>query len=274
MSAVQPYRIVEALCASGKGSEALKEDRLVTTADFVAVIDGATSSGPIDGRPGGIVAAETVETVVRTLPADTTAGDFARRASEALAVRIGAWPDDSRMRPSAAVVVWSVARQEVWRIGDCHFRLDDRVFAGEKDVDKVSYAFRCAVVKARLRLGLSSVEAERRIKTLEQPFMPLVSLQHAFLNVDSADPLAYGALCGKPVPSRFVEVQSTVGVRTVVLCSDGFLDPAATLDQGLEAIDTVRRDDPLMIERVTGSRPFPPDARFFDDTTYIRLALA
>ena len=42
MSAVQPYLIVEALCASGKGSEALKEDRLVTTADFVAVIDGAT----------------------------------------------------------------------------------------------------------------------------------------------------------------------------------------------------------------------------------------
>ena len=54
MTALRPFRVVESLCATGKESEAKKEDRLVVTDDFAAVIDGATSSGPIGDRPGGI----------------------------------------------------------------------------------------------------------------------------------------------------------------------------------------------------------------------------
>lgn len=275
MSAVHTsFSVIEELCASGKGSEALKEDRLVMTGDFVAVVDGATSSGPIGDRSGGIVAAETVEASLRSLPPEATAHEFATSATAALAKAIGSRADNSVMLPSAAVVVWSRHRGEIWRIGDCHFRIDRTAFPGEKEIDRVSYAFRCAVLKGRLRLGQTTVEAERRVPTLKQPFMDLIRVQHAFANLDSDDPLAYGVLCGLPVPDRFIEVHSTAGACEIVLSSDGFLSPAATLDAGLAEIANVRENDPLMIDLFTGSRPFPPGCLYFDDTTYVRFAPA
>jgi hypothetical protein len=273
MTALRPFRVVESLCATGKESEAKKEDRLVVTDDFAAVIDGATSSGPIGGRPGGIVAAEAVEAAVKALPPDASARDFVDRATAAVAAAIGAWPDETQMRPSAVAAVWSRARDEVWRVGDCHVRVDDRAYYGGKEIDRIGYEFRCAVIRARLRLGLTSLDAERRVPTMEQPFRPLVTAQHAFLNLDSDDPLAYGGLAGTPVPDRFVEVIPATGAREIVLASDGFLSPPATLAEGLAEIARVRENDPLMVELATGSRPFMPGRDYFDDTTYLRIRL-
>ncbi|MCM5556865.1 hypothetical protein [Pleomorphomonas sp. JP5] len=269
----RPFRVVESLCATGKESEAKKEDRLVVTEDFAAVIDGATSSGPIDGRPGGIVAAEAVEQAVRELASDATARDFVDRATAAIIRAIGDWPDETIMRPSAVAAVWSRARGEIWRVGDCHVRIDDRDYHGGKEIDRIGYEFRCAVIRARLRLGLTSLDAELRVPTMEQPFRPLVLAQHAFLNLDSDDPLAYGGLAGTFVPDRFVEVFEAADAREIVLASDGFLSPAATLAEGLSEIARIRETDPLMVERVMGSRPFMPGRDYFDDTTYLRIAL-
>lgn len=273
MTTPRPFRVIESLCATGKESEAKKEDRLVVADDFVAVIDGATSSGPIGGRPGGIVAAEAVERTIKDLSSDATARDFVDRATAEIAAAIGDWADETLMRPSAVAAVWSRARNEVWRVGDCHVRIDDRAYPGGKEIDRVGYEFRCAVIRARLRLGLTSLETERRIPAMEQPFRPLVLAQHAFLNLDSDDPLAYGGLAGTYVPDRFIEVMSAADAREIVLATDGFLAPAATLAEGLAEIARVRDNDPLMVELVAGSRPFMPSRDYFDDTTLVRIAI-
>lgn len=250
------------------------EDRLAITENFVAVIDGATSSAPMQGISGGIVAAEAVLDAILALPADATPRQFVDDATARLAARIGAWPDRRLSRPSASAVVWSRRRQEVWRIGDCHFRIDDAEYSGEKLVDRVSYEFRCAVLRGRLALGLTDAEREKTVATLQQPFMPLVDVQHAFANADSDDPLAYGVIDGTPVPDRFIEAHPTAAAREIVLCSDGFLSPCATLAEGLADLARIKRDDPLMTRLVTGSRPFAPGVDCFDDTTYVRFALA
>lgn len=272
-AAKRPFRVVESLCATGKESEAKKEDRLIVTDDFAAVIDGATSSGPIAGRAGGIVAAEAVEQTIGDLAPSATAREFVDRATANIAAAIGTWPDETIMRPSAVAAVWSRARGEVWRVGDCHVRIDDRAYPGGKEIDRVGYEFRCAVIRARLRLGMTSLEDERQVPTLEQPFRPLVLAQHAFLNLDSDDPLAYGALAGTHVPDRFIEVFEARDAREIVLASDGFLSPAATLAEGLAEIARIRENDPLMVDLVAGSRPFAPGRDYFDDTTYLRLAI-
>ncbi|PIP00723.1 hypothetical protein [Pleomorphomonas carboxyditropha] len=272
-ASLRPFRVVESLCATGKESEAKKEDRLVVTDDFAAVIDGATSSGPIGDRPGGIVAAEAVERAVKELPPAATVRDFVDRATANIAAAIGDWPDETLMRPSAVAAVWSRARGEVWRVGDCHVRIDGRAYPGGKEIDRIGYEFRCAVIRARLRLGLTNLEAERRVPTMEQPFRPLVTAQHAFLNLDSDDPLAYGGLAGTFVPDRFVEVIEATAARDIVLASDGFLSPPATLAEGLAEITRIRENDPLMVDLVMGSRPFMPGRDYFDDTTYLRIAV-
>lgn len=265
-----PYQLLETYCRSPKPA-GLGEDRLVASEPFVAVIDGATSSGPVGGVPGGVVAAETIAEALRALPPDCDARGFADRATEALRARLGSEFERAIARPSAAVVVWSAPRQEIWRIGDCHFRVDDTKFVGEKEIDRIAYGYRCAVLRARLRLGLTSEAVERTIPTLEQPFMALVSTQHAFVNADIDDPLAYGAIDGSRVPDRFVEVVSTRGAREIVLCSDGFVEPSATLAAALADLERLKNADPLLVALYNGSRPFPPGATLFDDATYVRL---
>ena len=156
------HATVESLCATPKGSADRNEDRLVSTENFVAVIDGATNSGPVGGRSGGIVAAEAVAETIAALPAHVSARQFADAATECLAARLGQWPDKMKARPCASVVVWSAHRQEVWRVGDCHFRVDATAFAGEKLVDRLSYASRCAVVKGRLLAGSRDADVEKQ----------------------------------------------------------------------------------------------------------------
>ncbi len=214
-----------------------------------------------------------MERTIKDLPPDATVRDFVDRATATIAEAIGTWPDETVMRPSAVAAVWSRARGEVWRVGDCHVRIDERGLPGGKEIDRIGYEFRCAVIRARLRLGMTSLEAELRIPTMEQPFRPLVLAQHAFLNLDSDDPLAYGALAGTFVPDRFIEVFDAGHAREIVLASDGFLEPSATLAEGLAEIARIRKKDPLMVELVMGSRPFMPGRDYFDDTTYLRIAV-
>jgi len=265
------FSLLETYCESPKRA-GLGEDRLATSDHFVAVIDGATSSGPIDGVPGGVIAAETLVEVIDALDPNCDARGFADRASAALRARLGAHYERDIARPSASVVVWSAARQEIWRIGDCHFRIAEKLFVAEKAIDRIAYSYRCAVVRARLRLGLTTHARELEIPTLEQPFMDLVSTQHAFLNADIDDPLAYGAVDGSPVPDRFVEIVSARGAREIVLCSDGFPEPSATLEIALADLRRLREADPLVVSLYNGSRPFPPGAKLFDDSTYVRFA--
>jgi len=264
------FEILESFCETAKATPAANEDRLVLTDDFAAVIDGATSSGALHGVAGGIVAAEAVAEAIRALPAEATAWEFVELATRRLAERIGAL-DPMLARPSAAAVLYSAARREVWRVGDCHFRLDEREHNGDKPLDRLAYGFRCAVLRAELALGRTTLEREQARPVLEQPFRPLILVQHAYANLAEDDPLAYGALDGRPVPDKFIEIHPIGDISEIVLCSDGFPGAPATLGEGLEALRRLRADDPLLIRDYLGSRPFPAGSAYFDDTTYVRL---
>lgn len=265
-----PFEILEQFC-EGKGKPEACEDRLVITPHFVAVIDGATSSAPLaSGKAGGIVAAEAVARVLQTLPADCDAASFVKLATQAVHEDTGHWPDESKNRPCAAVVIYSAARQEIWRVCDCHIRLDDEVLDGEIAAGRIPYTYRSAIIRAQLALGQTTIEKEQARPVNQQPFWPFVEVQNVFLN-HPTDPMGFGAVNGLPVPEKFIEVYSTHGVTEIVLCSDGFFTPAPTLTEGLAELARLKVEDPLLCLQVNGSRPFPAQGRFFDDTTYVRI---
>lgn len=268
----QTFRVIESLC-EGKGAPEAKEDRLVITPHFVAVIDGATSSTPLaSGKAGGIVAAEAIAAAVAAFPADITAREAVDAMTQAVFDATGDWPDESKNRPCAAVVVYSAMRQEVWRVNDGHFRLDATPYEGGKLVDTVCYTYRATMLRAKLLRGLTTVTQELEKNAGISAIREFVTLQNAFEN-NPDDPMGYGVINGLPVPDKFIEIHSTEGAHELVLCSDGFFHPPATLAEGLAELARLKREDPLLCLQVNGSRPFPADGRFFDDTTYVRLAL-
>lgn len=264
------FTVLEQFC-EGKGQPEACEDRLVITPHFVAVIDGATSSAPLaSGKAGGIVAAEAIADVIPHLPADCEAATFVRLATQAVHTATGHWPDETKNRPCAAVVVYSAARQEVWRVCDGHFMLDGQAYLGDKMIDIIPYTYRSAMIRGRLKLGISTLEEELELARTTKPIKPYTDLQAAYEN-DTQDRLGYGVINGLPVPEKFIEIHSTKGVAEIVLCSDGFFFPAPTLAEGLAELARLKAEDPLLCLQVNGSRPFPMNGRFFDDTTYVRF---
>jgi hypothetical protein len=264
------FQIIEQFC-EGKGKPEACEDRLVITPHFVAVIDGATSSAPLaSGKAGGIVAAEAIARVVQTLPADCDALTFVKLATQAVHEDTGHWPDESKNRPCAAVVVYSAARQEVWRVCDGHFMLDGQAYLGEKYIDTIPYTYRSTIIRGRLKLGISAVAEELELARTTKPLKAYTDLQAAYNN-DPDDRMGYGVINGLPVPEKFIEIHSARGVTEIVLCSDGFFAPAPSLAAGLAELARLKQEDPLLCLQVNGSRPFPAEGHFFDDTTYVRL---
>jgi hypothetical protein len=250
------YTVVEALCRA-KGAPEQNEDRLIIRPHVVAVVDGSTSSPPVDGVAGGVLAAEAVEEALNGLASAWIFRELVDQATAVLRGRLGHEPRPGSRR-SASLLAWHPGRDELYRLGDSHALLDGR-------------AFRNACLQARLRLGLTTVAEARRVSVLADVHGPLIAVQQAFQNCDTGHPLEYGVIDGTAVPDRFLEVHSTVGVRELVLCSDGFVYPPGTLEAGFRELERLREEDPLLTWSVPGSRAFPPQAQQFDDLTYVRL---
>ena len=263
------YEVMETLCQGKAGPEA-NEDRLVILPHIVAVVDGTTSSSAFNGVAGGVIAADAVVRAMRDLRANWTFRELVDRATDELSSLLQPQASNGAS-PSAYLIAWHPARDELYRLGDSHARLGDRVLIGEKAIDALGSAFRNACLQGRLRLGLTSIEEARSSHVLEDAQGPLIKVQHAFQNRDTGHPLEYGAIDGTPVPNRFLEIHSTRGVEEVVLCSDGFVSPAPTLAGAVAELARLREIDPLLTFMVEGSRAFPPGRELFDDATYVRL---
>jgi hypothetical protein len=266
------FEIVESLC-EGKISPERNEDRLVITPHFVGVVDGATSSAPLaNGKPGGIVAAEAIAAAVQTLDPLATARQAVDHFTAAVSKATGDWPDPTKGRPCAAVVIFSSVRREIWRVCDGHFALDGVAYQGEKMVDIISYTYRSAMLRARLKLGLTTVEAAQTMEECRDFVHAFSSVQHTYAN-NPGDPMGYGVINGLPGPDALIETHAVGDTKEIVLCSDGFFYPYPTLAQAMAENKRLYHDDPLLCHKVNGGRSFMPGATWFDDATYVRFRL-
>ncbi len=247
------------------------EDLIVTTADYAAVIDGASDATHMDfaGRSGGRLAAETMQSAVESLDPHATARQFADELSDRVAQAVGTLPASVRW-PAATVICLSFSRNEIWRIGDGSFVIDGQPNVGLLRVNGATCGFRAAYNAALLASGVP-VE---QIVTDD----PGVVLARALTNVqqhlsNQSGPWGYGVVNGRPIPDEFVEVfELAESVRDVALASDGFPDPKPTLDES----ETRRRElieiDPAAIADLwTAGKPMRPGANSFDDRAYLRM---
>ncbi len=270
-------RVVEKFC-DGKYCDDRNEDRLFESANHIAVIDGSSAAQPIRGRPGGVVAAETVVDVLRELSADATIDTFERSASEALA-RMAT--EHAVASPYAAAVVLSLQRREIWRIGDCPFAIDGVWNIPEHNPHERSYfSFRQMMASGYRRnsdFALSESEAAARIADVTRDWLAMTK---GWVNADKDDVFAFAALDERPAPAHFKEVfRLPDAVSDIVLASDGAVvsrngqqGPGSVADM-LERIETVRTHDPNCLALFPYWRGFLDGARFLDDTTFIALSV-
>jgi len=266
--------VIEKFICGKKNDPALCEDIIVTTPDFMAVIDGATSKScpPLGGMTSGRFAAQTVADGLQNLPADIEGLAAMRRLSHVLREAVTPYMNvvAGTESPSCCLAVYSRARREIWRVGDIAVMLDGQLRLLPKSIDAVTADARAAMIEALLRSG-ETVESLLRDDKGRAFIFPLLARQHLFANRADAGDFGFGVMNGAEIPEKFIDIIDANAVREIVLASDGYpvLHPA--LAQSEAALAKVLRDDPLLFRLHKSTKGMQAGQVSFDDRSYLRF---
>jgi len=268
-------QVIETFIESKTGDASTCEDLIVEGDDFLAVFDGATdkTDARYDGMAGGQFAVRSLARTLERVARDIDAAGCVEAMTEDLQRGVAehgpaAAPDEN---PSASVLVYSAARSEVWRVGDCSWARGDEVHRGGKKIDTIVAAARAALLQALLDSG-EAVEGLRGSDPGRAMLMPLLEQQYRFRNASGApEELGFGAIDGKPVPARFVEVTRIGPGEELVFATDGYPEALATLEQSEDLLEKELASDPLRIGRYKSTKGVRPGHASFDDRAYARF---
>jgi hypothetical protein len=271
-----PMKIIEQFTAGKAGPDA-NEDKLTVGDDFIGVFDGVTSrqGNTLRGVSTGRFAAGVLAEALHKLPKDIEGPAAVNSLNATLlaeAKKAGAEEGKEFKEiwsyPAAALLVYSRARKEIWRVADSTFVLKGkphyRSFPQEETWAQLRRAFICA------KLARGMTEQELLDDDPSWPLLtPIISELKIFAN--HAGPFGYGVLNGSPVPAIHIEVFSAKDAGEIIFASDGYPEVFGTLDETESHIAKVLAEDPLMYKLYPQVKGVKKGHVSFDDRTYIRF---
>lgn len=270
-------RILEQFLIGKKGQPDGGEDRLVVTPHFLAVIDGATAKKVYDfgGPTGGALVANTLARAIPLLDphctASTATAAFTALVKQQVFDAFGLAPAAGEDRPCANIVLYSVARREIWRVGDSHFAINGTPNHGGKQIDQQNAAHRAAINQAFLHHG-GTLEELAVHDIGRAAIQSSLNSQSMFMNNEAAGKYGFGAIDGRPVPAKFIETFPVPAGAVVTLASDGYLALQPTLTESESYLADYLRHDPQMIGVHASTKGLAKDQLSFDDRAWLRFA--
>lgn len=270
-------RVVEHLVV-GKHPDPLRcEDAVVVEGPLVAVIDGETdkSGKTVTSDEGevtsGRFAARVLAGAIRSMPSLPPFAAVAYLSGVLdTAVTAACGKIDGLERPAAAVAVFDSTRRVVWRVGDCPFRVGDRVWDEPKRIDRVTGDFRAAYYAALTDAGKVPEPADQ--DPGRAAIMPLLRIQTSLTNVSGE--FGYGMINGTPVPQEFVTVVEVPDdVHEIVLASDGYPTVPRTLSLAEAELLELLEVDPLCVGPLRSTKGLVSGMRSYDDRCWVRVRL-
>jgi hypothetical protein len=276
MNSIQAFTVIESLNRSKYGDPQQGDDFIVINQNFVAVLDGATdvSGARYNGVSSGRFVAEIGAQFLENLAPDSNVTEAIEAITQFVRQSLlGVEPDKTPVyTPCFAMVIFSAARREIWRVGDCQYLLDGEGNNPTIQVDRITSQLRSLIVRSYLVQGKT---IEDLLKEDPSPnfLAPFYSLQSALRN-HPEEPFGYGAIDGTKVPERYIEViKVPKQVKSVVLASDGYPDLKATLTESETVLTEILTLDPLCYKHYPQQRGLALNRESFDDRTYVRLTL-
>lgn len=255
------------------------EDRIVVTRNFAAVIDGATSKTPMkfDGRTGGAMVADCIAEVLGKLPPQATAFEAVKAFTDVTQAKVfeafNIITKPGEDRPNASVVMYSAARREIWRVGDCHFAVDDVAYQGQKQIDQMNAEVRAAYNLAFLANGGTTEQLMQR-DIGREIILPSLTAQPMLANNAKIGAYGYGCINGLAVPPDMIEVLPVPAeAKTVILASDGYLTVQSTLAESETYLKDYLKRDPLLIAKHASTKGITAGNASFDDRAWLKFRL-
>lgn len=268
-------------CTIGKiGNPDRNEDGIFMSPAFAAVIDGCSSIKPAgsSSKTSGVVARELIGEALSLLdPAATM-----EEAFSALNNAIHSWYEGQggsgvfeahpELRASAYCAIASVARREVWVLGDCQALISGSVHTHHKRVDSLMEELRAFMIEHLLLEGYSEADLLKEPSLVDRQLRPIMALQPAFQN--RAEPLSYtyAALDGFfSAYSAIICIPLTSAPVEVALATDGYPKIRSTLEASEEHLMRIIASDPLLYTEFRSTKGVVGTNRSFDDRSYLRF---
>jgi len=170
--------------------------------------------------------------------------------------------------------IYSAPRREIWRVGDLHCAVDGVASLGSLEIGRASADFRALYLRLLLLSGESIVRSLLEWDPTRDLMLPILRNIHHLRNSESETGWEFGAFDGTPIPARFLEVDHVAaGASFVVLASDGYPEPSASLDEAEATISVLLEEDPLCMDSFRAEKGLREGMLSFDDRAYIRVAI-
>ncbi|MDE1151552.1 MAG: hypothetical protein PW788_03360 [Micavibrio sp.] len=270
-------QIIEQFTQGKAGTNDLNEDRIAIGPNFIAVLDGATSRAghTLRGLSNGMFAAKVVGDALEHLPKDIDA----RAAIDSLTATLlaetrAAAKEEGRELtevwsfPAAALLVYSVARREIWRVADSTFVIDGRANCKTFPQERTWCELRRAYLCAELARGKNEEQLRDHDPTWDV-LTPLIANFKVFANYDG--PYGYGVINGSTIPDVHVEVYPAAHATEIIFASDGYPEVESTHAATEKYLLQLVKDDPLMYNLQPQVKGVKRGHVSFDDRTYLRF---
>lgn len=261
-------QIIESLIEGKTENEALCEDALLITDDFIAVVDGVTgkTNRLFNGVTGGKAAALKVCECVESFPCDIDYLSAIEKITEA--VRSLYEENEPVGVAAAGAIIFSKYRNEIWSVGDCRCSINGKVFTHEKEIDLLLSDVRSLVLESERRKGRSLQELKDNDVGREF-ILPILKCQHIFANTDGE--FSYGVFNGDKVPESKITVYKVNSGDEIVLASDGYPYLKNTLAESERLLAEEIKNNPLCDGDFRSTKGLADGNKSFDDRTYIRF---
>lgn len=265
-------RVLESFVMSRAGDIDSGGDATLISEHHAAVIDGVTGKTRLlfDNLQSDKFATREVATTIRDLPPEIDGLEAVARISSALRDSVERLGFDNELvsPPGVTLGVVSLAREELWVIGDISALVDGLLLPGTPPpTDAVLCGLRAAYLSSLLLAG-ASVEDLLKDDPSQNLMGPLLEQQWLFSNTVGS-PWSFGAIDGSAVPAQHLKVVDISGAAEVVLFSDGFFKAETTLAGTLAAHRALVAADPLCINLHQSFKACADGG--WDDMAYLRL---
>lgn len=268
-------RIIEQFILSKVGDVQSCEDHIHISDKFIAVLDGVTSKAeniPSGLKPGGIVAQEISAGLLR-LESNASCSESLTYLSDIVRLFLRKNEGLRKYKPAAAAIIFSIERQELWHVGDCKYAYDGIDFDSDSEIDSHAASVRAAYNRALLISGkniddLKSNDEGRNV------IMPMLKMQHHFLNRVGESPFGYSCFNGEEIPDELHVVHKiSDSTKELTLASDGYPKLLCNLAETENYLENILNTDPLCINEHIATKGLQVGQVSFDDRAYIRIGL-
>ncbi len=269
------YKLVESFSKSKKinGNDRINEDSIFDNKYYGVISDGATTlkGAIIDGLSPGKIASTLVVNYFKEADSHIT---FEKAINDLEKIFQDWYKEHKEVfndRITTSSVILNKERNELWFLGDCSAKVDNKLYCFNKEIDNLSTSLRVFTILTKIKNGETTYEECLKDDVGRDAIIPIINKQVQFQNSNDGSKYAYGVLDGYPTLKIDIHIiKLDDNVDSIILTSDGYPKIEDTLERTELTLKSILEEDPLMIGEYATTKGLTSLNSSFDDRSYLR----